>query len=154
MFRSVATQRVRHPPQPHLVEHRHLHPWLEVGRGISELIKAALLLLLLTHTVIKRRRALRHTICNIYNEAKETCGAANFMTRFLKSHRCRHNKMFLHDVLTFPDSSFPTDNNLWSWWPQLSPLSTLWSLRRPTRSSPMGVLWERAEGRNLADTAR
>lgn len=51
------------PPQPHLVEHRELHPRLEVGRDISEFIKAALLLF--THAVIKCCRALRHTLCNI-----------------------------------------------------------------------------------------
>lgn len=28
------------------------------------------------------------------------------------------------------------------------------SRRRPTRSSPMGVLWEKAHGRSRADTAR
>lgn len=57
------------PPQPHLVEHRELHPRLEVGRDISEFIKAALLLLF-THAVIKCRRALRPTLCNICTELK------------------------------------------------------------------------------------
>lgn len=41
-------------PHAHLVEHRELHPWLEVGCDVCELIKAAVLLLL-THAVIKCR---------------------------------------------------------------------------------------------------
>lgn len=78
---SVATWQVNFPPQPHLVEHRELHPGLEVGCDISELIKAALLLL--THAVIKCCRALRHTICNTYTVVnKSVRGSENILTRW------------------------------------------------------------------------
>lgn len=49
-------------PQPHLVENREVHPWLQVGPDIRELVKAALLLL--AHAVVECGPALRHTICN------------------------------------------------------------------------------------------
>lgn len=100
------------PSQPHLIEHRELHPWLEVGRDISELIKATLLLL--THAVIKCCRALRHTICNIYTEVKQLYGG-DLNNPENKSQMQEHPQPAPHQILSsntlfdIPSLNFPTD---------------------------------------------
>lgn len=51
------------PSPPHLKEHGGFHPGLEVGCDICQLVKAALLLLLLAHAVIQRHGTLGHAAC-------------------------------------------------------------------------------------------
>lgn len=123
------------PSLPYLKEHGGFHPGLEVGCDICELVEAALFLFF-THAVIQRHRTLGHTTCQ------------HLHMIFLP---CNNNRNQATPGFSSMHADIPTasDNNNTA----LSPLSTLWSLRRPTRSSPMGVLWESVEGRNLADTA-
>lgn len=119
-------------PGPHLVEHGEVHPRLQVGRDVGELVEAALLLL--AHAVVECGPALRHAICNAGYETENKQSLTFFCTP--RRPRCAPRGKSVNSVARAP----------------LSPLSTRWSFRRPTRSSPMGVLWERTEGRNLADT--
>lgn len=123
------------PSPPHLKEHGGLHPGLEVGGDVCELVEAALLLLF-AHAVIQRHGTLGHAACQHLHMICLPCN----------NNRSRATPGFSSTHADIPTAS---DNNTAA----LSPLSTLWSLRRPTRSSPMGVLWESVEGRNLADTA-